>query len=521
MRSFLSLLLVSITLISTVLSGGSLGGTTDSTTQIEAVFPTEKSSDGFIFARGIGDSYTVRGYEGDNTDLVIPEEYNGKKVARIKSRAFINNTAITSVTIPDSVTNIGSSAFAGCGNLKSATLGEGVTNINAYAFKDCVSLESITIPDSVTNIGYDAFIGCCALAKVINCSSLNLQTGSTAHGCVGYYATKIYDTNTPLYTFGVLSDIHLKDSAFGEDTADSLNDYARALTFFKNNDVDFVCVNGDIVANSWKNFEAAESGNAPAEWLSELRLFKEYNNTYIPDIPIYAVTGNHDANIWGYSHAANGMQQIVSSYEDGTKTAEQVWEEIVGTPLRFKIEMGDDVLLFVPMYYWHYAQLFRNSDLEWLTNELEANKEKRVFLFFHPALNGTYDVDCDGMSQTLTHYKLPAVRELVNNYSNVIWFTGHSHYDLWREGGVQPDGETPYVNPNVYQSGNSMTMVHTPSCAFIRHKNAAGSTVRDYPESQGLLVEVYLDRVVVNGIDFTLGDGGDFIEPATYIINTK
>ncbi len=326
-----------------------------------------------------------------------------------------------------------------------------------------------------------------------------------------------------LYRFGVLSDIHLKDTAFGEnaekkkDVADSLRDYERALTFYKNRDVDFACINGDIVASSWTR-ETAVEGNAPGEWLSELQIFKDYTDTYLPGVPVYATTGNHDANIFGYSHAENGMGQIVNAYGDGTKTAEAVWEEIVGAPLRFSFTEGDDVFLFVPMYYWHYAQLFRGSDLAWLTEKLEENKEKRVFLFFHLPLGGTYDVDGDGMSQTSGAYKMPLMRDLISRYPNVIWFTGHSHYDLWREGGVRPDGITPYIHPNLYQTGISMTMVHCPSCAYIRKENRGGTFYREYAASQGLLVDVFADRVVIQGIDFTKGNGGALIPPATYVI---
>ena len=323
-----------------------------------------------------------------------------------------------------------------------------------------------------------------------------------------------------LYRFGVLSDIHLKNTAYGADDADSLNDYIRALAFFKNNGIDFLCVNGDIVASSW-TLETAEEGNAPGEWLAEIQLFKQYNDAYMEDTPIYATTGNHDANIWGYNHAVNGMNQLVGVYEDGTKTAEQVWEEIVGSPLRFSFQRNNDVFLFVPMYYWHYTQLFRDEDLVWLTGQLESNKGKRVFLFFHPTLSGTYDVDADGMPADSTYYNLPDVKELIYSYPNVIWFTGHSHYDLWREGGIQPDGVTPYVNPNTYRDGDSMTMIHCPSCAYIRGKRASGAGYREYTKSQGLLVDVFADRVVIKGVDFTKGDGGAFIPKATYVINAK
>ena len=59
----------------------------------------------------------------------------------------------TSVTIPDSVTEIGISAFYGCSSLTSVTIGNGVTSIGDYAFSYCDSLTSVTIPDSVTEIG--------------------------------------------------------------------------------------------------------------------------------------------------------------------------------------------------------------------------------------------------------------------------------------------------------------------------------------------------------------------------------
>ena len=44
-----------------------------------------------------------------------------KGTKAIKKEAFLNNKGITSIVIPDSVTEIGESAFAGCSNL---TLGD-------------------------------------------------------------------------------------------------------------------------------------------------------------------------------------------------------------------------------------------------------------------------------------------------------------------------------------------------------------------------------------------------------------
>ena len=94
------------------------------------------------------------------TDLSIPAN-----ITTIKSSAF-NGCNMTSVTMPNSVKEIGVAAFAQCNNIKSIAISEGVTKIGGGAFYDCDSLTSVTIPNSVDSIGQEAFAYCHRLESV-------------------------------------------------------------------------------------------------------------------------------------------------------------------------------------------------------------------------------------------------------------------------------------------------------------------------------------------------------------------
>ena len=74
-------------------------------------------------------------FVGDDENVVIPSEIDGKKVTRIGEQAFLDCSSLTSINIPESVKNIYHSAF-----------------------RDCTSLASINLPDGV-KIGKNTFYG--------------------------------------------------------------------------------------------------------------------------------------------------------------------------------------------------------------------------------------------------------------------------------------------------------------------------------------------------------------------------
>ncbi len=172
----------------------------------------------FMTFEPYGNGYAVTNlderYRG--SEIEIPASYNGMPVVCVGYNAFNGCSLLTSVSIPDSVTEIEDYAFHRCSSLTSVSIGsgitsiainafylcdslaeihisdiaawcgidfadtllygvklyfnnkpvtdlvipEGVTSISDYAFAGCTSMTSVTIPDSVTSIGRDAFSDC-------------------------------------------------------------------------------------------------------------------------------------------------------------------------------------------------------------------------------------------------------------------------------------------------------------------------------------------------------------------------
>ena len=118
---------------------------------------------------------TITKYVESDTVVVIPSKINGVTVETIGHGAF-ERSAVTSVTIPDSVTAILDRAFANCSQLTNISIPNSVTSIGFSAFEHCTSLKSITLPSSLNSISEALFSDCSQLTTIqIPDSVLSIQ----------------------------------------------------------------------------------------------------------------------------------------------------------------------------------------------------------------------------------------------------------------------------------------------------------------------------------------------------------
>ena len=119
-------------------------------------------------------------------------------VINIGDHAFEDCDSLISITIPNSVTNIGDHAFSCCASLSSVTISKNLTSIGDYAFHSCTSLVSITIPNSVTTIGWRAFEACTSLTSITIPNSVT-KIGENSFSFCNSLTSMVVDSGNGIY----------------------------------------------------------------------------------------------------------------------------------------------------------------------------------------------------------------------------------------------------------------------------------------------------------------------------------
>ncbi len=186
----------------------------------------QPSEDFEIDANGV-----ITKYRGSGGLVYIPSTLNGITVKEIGYAAFVNlegdgdtipeNTTITRVILPSTITRIDDLAFAFCAKLETINIPSNTQSIGEGAFSECRSLTKIEFPDTVTTVGDLAFYNCTSLASATlsanlaaipnsmfdNCSSLKMisipksvkRIGWNAfNGCTSLYYVSIADGVTEI-----------------------------------------------------------------------------------------------------------------------------------------------------------------------------------------------------------------------------------------------------------------------------------------------------------------------------------
>lgn len=167
---------------------------------VEGSLSFEQLSDG---------TYEVVGYNGTVTELVIPDKHLGKAVTSIRSSAFLGNTDLTYVLIPDSVTNIGNKAFKGCTNLDTVIMSKSVKVIGAEAFAN-TDLTQIVLPDALESLGRSSFEG-----TPMQSMTLPFIGGSrtTSNAYIGYLFGALSYSGNAAYVPASLTTVTISGSA--------------------------------------------------------------------------------------------------------------------------------------------------------------------------------------------------------------------------------------------------------------------------------------------------------------------
>ncbi|NPV02543.1 MAG: leucine-rich repeat protein [Brevinematales bacterium] len=155
--------------------------------------------------------------------LNIPNTINGIPVTEIGSGAFDECSNITSIFIPDSVTNFVGFTFTFCSGLTNIKLPNNFKRIALGMFGGCTGLTTINIPDSVLRIDPNAFEDCGLISISIPANITNIGQQAFLN-CTALTTVNMYPSAAPTLGSSVFSGVagctlHLKSGATGYDVS--------------------------------------------------------------------------------------------------------------------------------------------------------------------------------------------------------------------------------------------------------------------------------------------------------------
>lgn len=202
---------------------------------------------------------------------------------------------------------------------------------------------------------------------------------------------------TPVIRFAVCSDVHLNGDE-NQTEVTRLKDMSKTSYNYSDssayNKLDAVVVVGDFATDGYRE---------------EYRLFnKTVNECIRSETQLITMTGNHE---------------YIAYRDVDASVGNKVYVEEMGTALDNHIVING--YHFISVSYCDDGKTFKDKK-SWLKSEIEKaiedSGDKPVFVFQHPAPFGTIygSINWGDFS----------ISEVLNNYPQVIDFSGHSHYPI-------------------------------------------------------------------------------------------
>ena len=156
----------------------------------------------FTFDKSTGTITKFNQPSGSSYTVTIPSEIGGVPVTAIGDNAFQNST-MTAVIVPDSVTTIGYAAFYSCSGLTAIEIPKSVTTLGSFAFQNCTGLTNVTIPNTVTTLGTEGsdnglFYGCTKLKSVTIETNISVIPSQMFYNCKELETVRVNGTITEI-----------------------------------------------------------------------------------------------------------------------------------------------------------------------------------------------------------------------------------------------------------------------------------------------------------------------------------
>lgn len=299
---------------------------------------------------------------------------------------------------------------------------------------------------------------------------------STYDNKTGLSSPSSSDEDKPLLSFPVLSDIHIQ--SWHTESHKKFTDALKDLNGI-NPKADTLVINGDL------------TNGLPADYAKLKELIA---GTPHPQ-KVYYTIGNHefykawfDANgAWNTESFPNNETEQDSISRFLKLTGEkQVYYDTVVNGYQF-IFLGSEQYRQSNPSNFEDAWLSQ-TQLNWLKETLKKGKEsdKPVFVFLHQPLPATVSGTTFVNNRAIVQHE--QLKNILSEFPNVIFFSGHTHWELKLPDTLVRDGFTMVNSSSVVQPWTE--------------DGNGGETLTGADESEGLVVDVYKDKVKIKGRDF-------------------